>query len=73
MATQAHPEVDAAQLERWLARDDLAALITDAGVDAEQLLAEAQRRERFTRPLGQALIGRFLDGPVRRRATGSKR
>lgn len=73
VATQAHPEVDAAQLERWLARDDLAALVSDAGVDADELLAEAQRRERFTRPLGQAFVGRFLDGPVRRRATGAKR
>lgn len=73
VATQAHPEVDAAQLERWLGREDLAAVATGAGVDPDALLAEAQRRERFTRPLGQALIGRFLDGPVRRRATGAKR
>lgn len=73
VATQAHPEVDAAQLERWLAMPALAELVARADVDPDELLAEAQRRERFVRPLGDALIGRFVDGPVRRRATGSRR
>lgn len=73
IGTQAHPEVDAAQLARWVARDDLAGLLAAADVDPEALVAEAERRERFTRPLGQALVGRFLDGPVRRRVTGASR
>lgn len=73
VATQAHPEVDAAQLRRWLELPTLAALLDRADVDREELLAEAERRERFVLPLGYALIGRFLDGPVRRRATGASR
>lgn len=73
VATQAHPEVDAAQLRSWVELPDLAALLARAGVDGAELAAEGERRERFVRPLGQALVGRFLDGPVRRRVTGSKR
>lgn len=73
VATQAHPEADAAQLERWTATPALAELLTRAEVDGAELVAEASRRERFTRPLGHALLGRFVDGPVRRRVTGATR
>lgn len=73
VATQAHPEVDAAQLARWAALPALRAVIERAGVAPDDLVAEAERRDRLTRPLGQALVGRFVDGPVRRRATGSRR
>lgn len=73
VATQAHPEVDAAQLAAWLQIDGLVAVVTAAGVEPEALLAEAERRDRFVTPLGQALVGRFIDGPVRRRATSSTR
>jgi GMP synthase (glutamine-hydrolysing) len=72
-ATQAHPEVDVAQLERWVELDDLDGQLRAAGTDAEALLAEATRRERFLLAGGLSLVGRFVDGPVRRRATGSKR
>jgi GMP synthase (glutamine-hydrolysing) len=73
VATQAHPEVDVAQLRRWAELDSLAALLGRSEVDLDELLEEAERRDRFVVPLGQALIGRFVDGPVRRRVTGSKR
>lgn len=73
VATQAHPEVDAAQLGRWVEDDGLAALLTEAGVDGTALAEEAARRDRIVRPLGQAMVGRFVDGPVRRRVTGSAR
>jgi GMP synthase (glutamine-hydrolysing) len=72
-ATQAHPEVDLAQLERWAELDDLAAQLAAAGTDREAFLAEAARRERFLLAVGLSLFGRFVDGPVRRRATGSSR
>jgi GMP synthase (glutamine-hydrolysing) len=65
LAIQAHPEVDAAQLARWAAMDQLAGLFDASGADPHVLLAEAERRERFTVPVGRALVGRWLDGPVR--------
>lgn len=72
-ATQAHPEVDAAQLARWVALDELDHQFADSGLDAEAFLAEAARRERFLLAAGLSLFGRFVDGPVRRRVTGSTR
>lgn len=66
-AVQCHPEVDAAQLGRWLEDPDLLALLARAGTDAEALRAEAARRERFTVALGRALVGRFVDAVVRPR------
>jgi GMP synthase (glutamine-hydrolysing) len=73
VATQAHPEVDASQLAAWIEQDALDRQLAAAGTDAEALLAEARRRERFTLAVGLSLIGRFVDGPVRRRVTGSTR
>lgn len=72
-ATQAHPEVDAAQIARWVELGDLGHQLADSGVDTEALLAEATRREAFLLAVGVSLFGRFVDGPVRRRATGSTR
>jgi GMP synthase (glutamine-hydrolysing) len=72
-ATQAHPEVDTAQLERWVELDALEAQLGAAGTDPEALLTEARRRERFVLATGLSLFGRFVDGPVRRRVTGSTR
>jgi GMP synthase (glutamine-hydrolysing) len=72
-ATQAHPEVDADQLARWVAMDELDHQFADAGIDAEAFLSEAARREVFLLAAGLSLFGRFVDGPVRRRATGSAR
>jgi GMP synthase (glutamine-hydrolysing) len=65
LAIQAHPEVTPDQLAGWLEDATLADLASRAGFDAVALLDEATRRERFSVPLGRALIGRFLDGPVR--------
>jgi GMP synthase (glutamine-hydrolysing) len=67
VAIQAHPEVTADQLTTWLAHPDLEDLVARSGVDASELAAEGERRERFTLPLGRAFVGRWLDGPVRRR------
>jgi GMP synthase (glutamine-hydrolysing) len=65
LAIQAHPEVDLAQLERWTQLDSLTGLFEASGIDETTLLEEAQRRERFTVPLGRAFLGRWLDGPIR--------
>jgi GMP synthase (glutamine-hydrolysing) len=65
LAIQAHPEVDAAQLERWVVLDQLTCLLEAAAVDPDELAAEGRRRERFAVPLGRALLGRWIDGPVR--------
>lgn len=72
-ATQAHPEVDAAQIARWVEHDELRAQFASSDVDPAVLLAAAARYDRFTVATGAALFGRFVDGPVRRRVTGSTR
>jgi GMP synthase (glutamine-hydrolysing) len=69
-AVQFHPEVTAEQLATWVALEQLAGLLDAAGVDPEELTAEARRRARFTVPQGRALVGRWLDGPVRKHAAG---
>jgi GMP synthase (glutamine-hydrolysing) len=66
-AVQFHPEVDAAQLERWTAHEALGPMLASAGVDGVVLAEEGRRRERFTVPQGRALLGRFIDGVVRPR------
>jgi GMP synthase (glutamine-hydrolysing) len=66
-AVQFHPEVDAAQLERWLGMDSLTRLTAAAGADPDALLEEARRRDRVTTAHGRALIGRFVDAAVRPR------
>jgi GMP synthase (glutamine-hydrolysing) len=66
-AVQFHPEVDAAQLERWTTHDALDPLLASAGVDGAALAEEGHRRERFTVPQGRALVGRFVDAAVRPR------
>lgn len=66
-SVQFHPEVTPEQLRAWADDGMLDALLERSGVDVDALLAEADRRGRFTVPLGRALVGRFLDGPVRAR------
>lgn len=66
-AVQFHPEVTPEQLRSWVDEGSLDALFERSGADVEVLLAEAERRGRFSVPLGRALVGRFLDGPVRER------
>jgi GMP synthase (glutamine-hydrolysing) len=59
------PEATLEQLEQWVADGELDELLTDDD-QAKALLDEAGRRARFTVPQGKALIGRFLDDPVRK-------
>jgi GMP synthase (glutamine-hydrolysing) len=66
-AVQFHPEVDGAALAGWTADPQLGVLLARAGVDAAVLAAEGRARERFALAHGRALVGRFLDGPVRAR------
>lgn len=61
-AVQFHPEVTAAQLGEW--RTVLEVLLARAGQDADTLLAEAERRERYHRSIGAALLSRWLDVEV---------
>ena len=63
------PEVTVEQLEAWMSSGELAGLLADEG-QATTLLEEAQRRAVFTVPQGRALIGRFLDDPVRKHLAG---
>jgi GMP synthase (glutamine-hydrolysing) len=63
-ATAVHPEADVTTLEAWLAGDEGRALLDEAGVDAEELLDEMRRRERFVRAAGISLVLRWLDGEV---------
>jgi hypothetical protein len=72
-ATQAHPEVDTERIAAWTTLSDLDDQLAAAGTDPEQLLEESRRRERFVLATGLSLFGRFVDGPVRRRVTGSSR
>ena len=69
LAVQFHPEVTAAQLASRVDGGLLDDLLARAAVDPDALVDEAQRRDRFTVPLGRALVGRFLDGPVRERVS----
>lgn len=66
-AVQFHPEVTADQLAEWVDSQLVADLFERAGVEGADLVDEARRRARVTVPLGRALVGRFLDGPVRLR------
>jgi GMP synthase (glutamine-hydrolysing) len=66
-AVQFHPEVDAATLATWTNDEQLGALLDRGGVDPTALAAEGRTRDRFAVAHGQALVGRFLDGPVRAR------
>lgn len=69
-AVQFHPEVTPRQLADWTTHGMLDELFARAGTDVEALVAEATRRGRFTVPQGRALLGRFVDGPVRLRTAG---
>lgn len=66
-AVQFHPETDANQLDEWVADDALTPMLDAAGVDRDALTDEANRRSRFSVPIGRALLGRFIDGMIRPR------
>lgn len=68
VAVQFHPEVTAEQLLGWLDGGYLDELVARAGTDVEAFRDRVQRRDRVAVALGRALLGRFLDGPVRERA-----
>lgn len=61
---QFHPEVDAAQVAAWTSREANVARCGRAGVDADALATEAQRRDHFHRAVGLSLVGRWLDQVV---------
>lgn len=63
-ASPCNLEVDAATVERWLADDDVRALVADAGVDPDELLEESRRRDRFGVAVGASLVLRWVDGEV---------
>jgi GMP synthase (glutamine-hydrolysing) len=73
IAVQAHPEVTADQLERWVAMEGLDALLGRAGSDPAALLDEAVRCEAVGVAVGRALLRRWLDGPVRDAAAARPR
>jgi GMP synthase (glutamine-hydrolysing) len=70
LGVQFHPEVTLDQLEAWVELPELRAHLDTAGVAAEDLLAEARRRSRFTLAQGRALLARWIDGPVRKGLAG---
>lgn len=67
-AVQLHPEVDAEQLAGWVEIDSIKAMLERAEVVGDALVEEARRRDKVTPPLGKALLGRWIDGPVKARA-----
>jgi GMP synthase (glutamine-hydrolysing) len=64
LAVQAHPEVTAAQLGRWVSLEGLDALLARAGTDPAALLDEAGRREGAGVRVGRGLLRRWLEGLV---------
>lgn len=66
VAVQFHPEITVERLSGWVEHSTLRARLHEAGVDVPALLEEAGRRERYTVAQGRALLGRFIDDPVRK-------
>jgi GMP synthase (glutamine-hydrolysing) len=64
-AVQFHPEVTGDQLAAWIEVGKMDWFLTLAGIDGPAFADEARRRQRFTVPLGRALLGRWLDAVVR--------
>lgn len=71
VAVQFHPEATAAQVAAWTDSGLIDGLYRRAGVEPAALVEEARRRERWTVPLGRALVGRWFDGPVRDRVSSA--
>lgn len=61
---QFHPEVDAGQVAAWLSHDANRRRCEEAGVDPDELAAEAARRDDFHRAVGLSLVGRWIDQVV---------
>lgn len=63
-ASPVHFEADADVVAGWMAGDDGRAMATEAGVDPEELVEEARRRDRFVRAAGVSLLLRWVDGEL---------
>jgi GMP synthase (glutamine-hydrolysing) len=61
---QFHPEITAAQLAGWAGEEINRQRCAAAGVDLDELLAEAERRDAFHRAVGVSMVGRWLDRVV---------
>jgi GMP synthase (glutamine-hydrolysing) len=69
LAVQFHPEATAPQVRDWVDSGLLGDMIRRAGVDPAALVDDADRKQRLSVPVGRALIGRWIDGPIRLRVT----
>jgi GMP synthase (glutamine-hydrolysing) len=61
---QFHPETGPELFAAWAQHPDLRQLYANAGVDADELVADVRRRAAFLRAAGLSLVGRWLDGVV---------
>lgn len=61
---QFHPEVSAATLDAWAAKERLQGLLRTAGYETEAILEEFRQREPFIRSVGVSLVGRWIDQVV---------
>jgi GMP synthase-like glutamine amidotransferase len=69
LAVQFHPEVDAAQLGRWLTDEDIRAEAEEAGQDPHKLIAQAEAEE----PEAAARADRLVAAALRLAAAGPGR
>lgn len=61
---QFHPETTADTLREWFADPEFLDIAERGGVDPEELVAEVERRQRFTLAAGVSMVGRWLDAVV---------
>ncbi len=69
LAVQFHPEVDAAQLSRWLTDEDIRAEAEQAGQDPDKLIAQAEAEE----PEAAARADRLVAAALRLAVAGPGR
>jgi GMP synthase-like glutamine amidotransferase len=63
-ATPLHLEAGPDDVQRWLDHPDVRAMLSDAGVEADDLVAQARSLAAFTRAAGSSLVLRWVDGVV---------
>jgi GMP synthase (glutamine-hydrolysing) len=61
-----HPELDACLVEAQVAVPSLRARLGAGGCDPDELVVQARRRDAFSRGMGAALLGRWVDAVVGR-------